>query len=369
MAPFFIFFRTQIALFLRGKLPLFWTLAFPLLLLVILMALFGNGISLGPVKLAIVDEDHTAASASYADFARFVFVQQKTLKAHIAILAAPPNGRYDAVITIPAGFEASISKGLTARVSLSLRNSGTPSGGAIAGILNGLTDRYDLNAAHVHRTVSIREMAAEPNRSMNYPMYLVTGLSVMVVLSTSFMGFAVPLVAARENGVFRLYQVFPVHTGIILFAWWLARLIIALCSSLVLLLAANLFYNVTPTGSIIDLTIGSAMLTVGTGAFLALGMMIAALSPSVAAATMFANLVYFPLLFTGNLLMPTGSLPWAIQNIIQYLPVNALAGSLRRCFSGHIESSVEITSFLILLAVGGISLVIAHRHYSWLPQE
>ena len=56
--------RADLALFLRGRLALFWTFAFPLLMLMMQMALFGQEAKLGPVTLVVHDMDRSAESAS-----------------------------------------------------------------------------------------------------------------------------------------------------------------------------------------------------------------------------------------------------------------------------------------------------------------
>lgn len=371
MAPFLFLLRNETVLFLRGRLALFWTLAFPLLLLVIQMTLFGGSNSLGSVRIAIVDPSPTAVSQAFDQFFADALSHQSVMHATVEIVADRPEmRRYDAVVSVPEAVADLSSRGQTVPVRYLLRDPGSPAAGALLGMMRGLTDAYNFEVTGAKPAFTLTRDGDQPLASGNpYSLFLVTGLAVMVILSTSLMGFAVPLVAARKGGLFRLYQLFPVSPLAVLGAWWLSRLIIAVATSLLLFAVAVILYGMPLIYSPVVIITSLTILVLGTSAFLAFGILVSSFAQNLASATMLANLLYFPLLFTGNLLLPTGNLPPTVQNIIQYLPVNALAASLRHTLSGHIDPVFDGVSVGLMLVITVTCFAVASRRFRWVPQR
>ncbi len=355
--------RADLALFLRGRLALFWTFAFPLLMLVMQMALFGHDLALGPVSLAIVDQDHSASSAAYGDVLRAGLRQQ-----HGVAFTLTDGGAADLTLTIPAGFGANIAAGRSTDVGLAARQAAGPAYDAAYGLLRGLSDAYNLTGLATPPHVAFPAPAPAASEALDYRLFLVTGLAGLIILSTSLMGFAAPLVAAREGGMFRMYQLFPMPTGVVVLAWCLSRLVIMLAASLAMFGAAWLIYgiHISAGGAGIALAIG--MLALGSAAFLALGLLIAALTDSVAAATMVCNLLYFPLLFSGNLMIPLGGLPAALRSALDCLPLNAMMASIRHALTGAADWRSDGYAMALLAVMLIACLATATRRFSWMPR-
>ncbi|MET3135145.1 ABC-2 type transport system permease protein [Oxalobacteraceae bacterium GrIS 1.11] len=358
--------RADLALFLRAKLALFWTFAFPLLMLVMQMALFGHNVKLGPVSLAIVDLDRSAASVDYVrQLGAGLRVQQSV---EFKRLGEAEAAGADFALTIPAGFGANVAAGRGTELALGGKRGGGPAQDAAYGMLRGMSDAYNLSGLTGPQRVTLPP-PPETGAGLDYGLYLVTGLAGMIILSTGLIGFAGPLVAAREGGMFRLYQLFPMRTGLVVLAWWLSRLAITMVASLLMFLIAALVYGVKIQAGAAAIGMALLVLALGTGAFLSLGLLIASVSNSVAAATMVCNLLYFPLLFSGNLMIPVGGLPKALRALVDCLPLNAMVGSIRRCVTTGLEWHAEAYSVAMLAAMLLVCLMLSARRFSWMPRS
>lgn len=360
---------SDLRLFLRGRLALFWTFAFPLLMLIMQMTLFGGDTRLGPLSLAIDDQDHSPTSLDYVHQLTAGLRRQKSIQFNFVAPSTDAVQSADLVLTIPPGFGANVESKATTRLQLGGRLAAGPSYDAAYGMLRGLSDAYNLVGLALPPRVALPAPRPAPDSPLGYALYLVTGLIGLIVLSTSLMGFAGPLVAARENGMFRLYQLFPLHTGLVVFAWWLSRLAITVLASLAMFLAAFAIYGVRLDVGLGDLLLALAMLVLGTGAFLSVGLVVASVSGSVAAATMLCNLLYFPLLFSGNLMIPIGGLPQLLRDVLDHLPLNALVGSLRRLLTGGTDWVLEGYAAALLLLVTLAGLTVSARRFSWMPRS
>lgn len=357
--------RADLAMFLRGRLALFWTFAFPLLMLVMQMALFGHDVKLGPVSLAVVDQDHSEESRAYTRHLRAGLRQQHSVEFNLL----PESGSGgDFVLTIPSGFAGNVAAGRSTLLALSGGQGGGAAAEAAYGLLRGYSDAYNLTGLQGAPRVTLPPPPERGASALDYRLFLVTGLAGMVILSTSLMGFAGPLVAAREGGMFRMYQLFPMPTGVVVVAWCISRLAIMLLASLVMFLAAWGIYGIRITAGGIQVAAAVGMLALGAAAFLALGLLIAALSSSVAAATMLCNLLYFPLLFSGNLMVPMGGLPKPLRDAFDCMPLNALMASVRRGLTGAMAWHTEAYSMVLLALMAGVCLALSARRFTWMPR-
>jgi ABC-2 type transport system permease protein len=371
MATFFEFFKLDLSLLIRGKLVIFWTLLFPALMLVLQMTLFGGGGSLGPVDLAVVNLDNSAASHAYIDFLKQGLTRQRSVRIVLTELIGEPNKPVDAMLTIPKTFGKNGERGLTSRIVWGGKLVDGPAIGATKGLVRGLTDAYNIEASGNPRRVSIafaNASAPSPNH-LTYALYLTTGLSGMIILSTSLLGFTAILVGAREGGMFRLYQLFPVSRSAVLISWLCSRLVVTLFSSLIMFFLAWILYDLTVTAGVTQILSAVFVLVLGTGAFLSIGLLIATFSDSVTFSTMIANLLYFPLLFSGNIMVPISNLPNVAQDVLSYLPLNAMVGSLRRFLIGESTIFQETYSVAILLTVSAVCVFIASKKFSWVPAQ
>jgi ABC-type multidrug transport system permease subunit len=358
--------RADLALFLRGRLALFWTFAFPLLMLLMQMALFGQEVKLGPVSLAVIDLDRSAASADYARQLQSGLRLQHSVEFK---LLTEPGAPADFVLTIPAGFASNVQDGQSTEVGLATHGSAGPAFDAAYGLLRGFSDAYNLNGLATAPRVMLPPPPEPAAAAPDYKLFLVSGLAGLIILSTSLMGFAGPLVAAREGGMFRLYQLFPMSTGVVVLAWTLSRLVIVLLASLAMVGAAWAIYGlkISAGGSGIAAAIG--MLTLGSAAFLALGLLLASVSRSVAGVTMLCNLLYFPLLFSGNLMIPLGGLPQLLREALDYLPLNAMMATIRHALSGGMDWHSDAYSVGILFIMLAACLLTATRYFGWTPRD
>jgi ABC-2 type transport system permease protein len=368
MNVFLEFLRIDLRLLLRDRVGMFWTLVFPALMMVLQMALFG-GNALGPVRMAIVDTNQSGASRAYVDHLAAVLRRQSAVKVDLMILERTPLEPVDIALTIPETFGKHMDRGITSRVAWSGKLKDRIVLNAMRGIVTGVTDDYNITASGGHRLVSITIPDEYFGRIDNYTLYLVTGLAGMIALSTGLMGFAPLLVAAREEGMLKMYRAFPIWAGTMPAVWLASRLILALCASALMFALATSAYHLRVDGSPVQVATAFVLFGLGAGSFLALGLLVASLVHSVSTAAVVANLLYFPLLFSGNVIVPISGLPTAMKNVLGFLPLNSLVASVRGLLAGRPDYAMIGYTAVLLLVVTGGSLFISTRRSAWQPHQ
>ncbi len=371
MGQFFALASADMRTFMRSRVAVFWTFAFPMLILVTYMQLFASP-RLGEVALIIDDRDRSVASVDFTKSVVAVMRSQDAISVKVA--AATParrKERRELLVRVPAAFGETAAAGRSARVRVAAGDASDPAVAAALGILRGAVTTWNMAAAGevARAVVSVAPDVEVRSVDARRADYLVAGLIVMVALSSALMGFAVPLVANREYGMTRQQSLWPVGRGTILAAWASSKLVIILTSALALCVVAAILYDFGRGLSVGGVLVGCVIVLTATSCLLALGLAIASRSKSTQAALVVANALYFVGLFTGDLLIPTGGLPEALRNVLAFSPVNAFAQALRSAleapdfataFNGDIWSALLVFSVL-----GTGAFLFARKTYRW----
>lgn len=369
IAPYLAYIRVDVRLFLRSKPGVFWTFAFPILLLASYVFLFSRS-SLGTVEVRVQDLDGGVHSASLVQRIEDGFGRQDTIDVRFLRTgdAGVVQGRGLGLV-IPAGFSAAADAGRPTMITVSMGDAAEPAVKASAGLLQGAIAAWNRDMAGVvDRAVPqlVMPEAGGVNARIDY---LVTGLIVMIALSSAFMGFSVPLVVAREAGLTRQLSLWPLNHAGLLLAWAMSKMLVVFVSAGVLVTIATVFLGfgvgVRPAG----LVAAVLVMMCGVGALLAIALLIASRSRSAQTTVIISNLIYFAGLFAGNLIIPLADLPGPARFLLSVSPINGFVGALREAMAtpdlaAVLNSSVP-GSVLMLIAIGALAFFIGVRRFVW----
>jgi ABC-2 type transport system permease protein len=360
-AFFFAYLKVDLLNFVRNKTAAFWTFAFPLLLLIIFMGSFGGSSGLGKVAIRVDDQDKSAVSQAFVDHVRFVFKSQKSID-----VVFDKDADETLILRIPNGFK----QRLEARqgVVLQLDRQAAPGMAAEIAekILSSVADDFVLRQLYEYRGISVVSDLQKTKRTVNsndnYAAYLVTGLLCMVVISTSLMGFVIPLVSSRQNGHFRIFELIPASKIAVVMALAISKFIVILGSGVLLFVFAALAYKLGLPAELTRYSNGFLVLMIGVLGFLALALVVAARVTSSDWANIICNLIYFPLILLGNLFIPiegSGSL----SKFLDHMPVNLFVQALRGTIMGGEPLTAFANFFLLFGILIGFSLIYVSRAF------
>lgn len=191
-------------------------------------------------------------------------------------------------------------------------------------------------------------------------LHICTGLVAIIVTSTTIMGFAAPLVQARETGILRGCLLWPLSGAQILAAMAGARLAVTLLASALLVTAAigaGLAAPAAPLASVLVVIAAAA-------AFLAMALALGARGASTQSAAALCNMVYFAFIFCGEVFFDARHLPPLAAALLSWLPVNALVHALGAAWDG--QSWPALLQPLAVLAGWGLACgLLAVRIFQW----
>lgn len=318
--------QAQLLLFSRNRQVLFFSLLFPILLMVALGSFLGNGNSVN-LNGIVLDQDNSGASKKVVE----AFRAQKTLNLDAAAseqeaLDALKRGDEQLVVVVPKGYAEQLETGggpAKLKVYYDEKNMAASQLGIA--FVNGVVDGISKSIVSYTPAVAVD---AQPLQSLGlrYIDFLVPGIVAMMIMSSNLNGVAGQISSWRERGVLRRMQSTTLKARTFIAAQITARLLLNGTQAVILLLIARLVFGVKVAGSWPLLLL---FVILGTLVFMSIGFIIAGLAKTPESAGPIAGLISFPLMFLGNVFFPVKNMPSFLQPFVKALPITHLSDSLR----------------------------------------
>lgn len=348
--------RANMLTFLRERATLFWTFAFPLLFIVIFGGLFGGNQSPSYSVGVAGDSTSTAGQAILT-----AFQQTKVFTLHPGDLNAElkslKDGNRDAVLDLPASVGTNQSP---AQVKVYY----DPTISSNQTILLPIVDQ--VLAGVNQRLSGVRPLlVAAPATIQTHQLrpidFLLPGILAMALMQLGLFS-AQAIVTQRETRVLRRLGATPLPRAVLVGSQVAARLLIAVLQAVVLLIVARALFKFQISGSVTQVAVFVAL---GALTFVALGYVVAAVSPTAETAQPVAQAISFPMLFLSGVFFPISLIPNIVQPIVRVLPLTYLSDALRQAAAGGTPYSPLWVDGVVLVAWLGVCLAVSVRFFRW----
>jgi ABC-2 type transport system permease protein len=188
--------------------------------------------------------------------------------------------------------------------------------------------------------------------------FFVPGVLALAIMSAAFTGQAIATGFERKYGVLKRLGVTALPRSILMLGKTAAVICLELLQILVICLV-GIAVGWHPHGNPGAVTV---YIVLGTAAFSGLGLLLAGTLRAEATLAA-ANVVWFVLLFLGDVIFPLSSFPTTARTMLGLLPTSALAHGLRSVLRNGAGLSLHDTLTLLTWAV--LSLTLAARHFRW----
>lgn len=315
------------------------SLAIGLLLPIILILLFGYGLSfdLSNGRVAVIVEQpspQTQQIVAGMQGSPYLTVQQ--FFAMPEAITAIKNDEVDAILVIPANFEAEqlqgrgklqlLSNGRSTSVASSMQSYVS---GAISNTLNLQVERQNSTATQA--TVSI-EQRMWFNESANSTWFLVPGLIVLVLTLIGAFLTGLLIAREREQGTLEALFVTPVRPLELVIAKLTPYLVIGLIDIVVCLIASSLLFEVPMRSSMLSILSACFLYLLVS---LLLGLTISGFAQNQFQASQIALLASFmPAMMLSGFVFDIRNLPFVIQIVSQILPATHFMSLIKTLFLG-----------------------------------
>lgn len=347
----------------RDRAAVFWTLAFPLVFIVLFGLIFqGSGTT--RLTFAWVDADRSEAALKLR--AGFEALEGVTLVDATREQAVEDMqvGKVDSIIVVPAGYGAALAASETAgggpptQIEVytdpsrpQLAGSVYQAVGTVLGVVN-LGGRPPLVVPNP-QTVQTENLTA-----ISYFVPSMLGLSIMQVGIFA----AIPLVADREKLILKRLAATPLRRWQLVGSNVLMRVLIAFTQAVIIVAVGSLAFGVEVVGSLL---LVAAFVTLGAMAFLALGYVIASFAKTEDAANGMTSMIQFPMMFLSGAFFQIDQMPQFLQVVARLIPLTYLADALRQVMVGGAAFAPLWVCAAVLLGWLVVCFGIAARKFQW----
>jgi len=347
--------------FLRNPMGLFFSLIFPVILILIFGAVFSNaGSSKTPVTVENLDQNSPTSQA-------FLTALNQTGVLTVNLVGPQPGNFSDylakqsatAGLVIPDGFQADyLSKSPVSVLVFTNPTAGSASGiviGAVTGVVNG----FNLHAAN--GTPIVSEVTLNVGSQIyTYIDYLIPGLIGFSVLIAPMFSMVNISSTWRRDGLFRRLVLTPLTRAEWLTAALLWFVLLATISAFLLIGTGVLLF-----GAHVSITLAVApFLVVGPVLFVSLGLLAGSVSTSPESAAVIGNVITFPMMFLSGTFFPVAEFPQYLQTVAHVLPLYYVIDGLN---AGMLygNASTALMDVVVTLAVAIALFVLGARAFKW----
>lgn len=308
-------------MFVRSRQALFFTLLFP----VIIMLIFGY---IGFDKPPTID---VGLSVTNPTAQTETFVKQlesfPTFKVHEGTLAnemaALQNGDRAIVLEVPSSLAP--THNTQPHIVAHINESKQAEAQTAVTVLNQFATQATLQALHAQPLFAIDSQIVN-SKNLRYIDFLIPGLIALSVMQMSVFSVAFVFVQYKEKGVLKRLLATPMRPWQFIVANIIVRLTTSVAQAAIFIGMGILLFHIHIYGSPLLLALS---ILLGATMFLGLGFTVSGLAKTVDTVPVFANLVVFPMMFLGGTFFAISNMPTWLQAVAKFLPLTFFSSAVR----------------------------------------
>ncbi len=345
--------------FLRNKIGLFFSLVFPIILILLFGSIFAGGNN-GPIQVYVQNRDSPSPTSSgFIHALNQTKVIQPTLVDNSADFSQYLlSHSASAGILIPQGFHSNYSLG--ARVSVAVyTNPADTSSGIVIATTNEVVNAFNLNRTGSIPVIGVQSLTIK-SQSFKYIDFLVPGLVGFTVLTSPMFSLVNISSEYKKIKLFKQLSLTPLTKG-----EWLTSKIIWYTILSIISYFLMIFVGIALFGAHIGISLlVLPFLIIGPLFFVSLGMLVGTVTKSIESAAVVGNLITFPMMFLSGTFFPVNTMPQYLQNVAHVLPLFYVIDGLNQVMI-YSNTSQMLYDLAILLAGAVVVFVLAVGLFKW----
>ena len=360
--------KASLKTFARNKSTIFWTLAFPSVLILIFGAIFSQSTIRN--DLYIQNQDLVDGEATYWSD-QLISILNETDTFNIKMVDVSINAtdyalenRLDSLLIIPQGFNESANTALftggDSSASMTFVYDQSSSSSAIVqSIVMGVVERMNFEFSDGRNYLVVEGVTIAPQR-FSFIDFFMPGVIGMTAMTTSIFTSVAISSRFKETGVFHKLATTPLKR----YEWILSRtifnILVSYLGMVVMLLIGVVVFNMTITVDAVSLV----MVTMASLLFSGIGMIIARFVKDPDGADAAANVVTFPMMFLSGTFFELSQMPQFLQAIAKVLPLTYVSEGLRAAMIfGQADQALFNTALVSVMGV--VSIIVGSWITKW----
>lgn len=241
-----------------------------------------------------------------------------------------------------------------------------PQNAAVAkSLLSGVVDKLNLGLSGVKEppvSLATKEVSGREYRFIDFAL---PGMIGFALLSTAIFSTAFGLIFLKKTLVLKRIFATPTRPGSIILGQGLARLIVALLQTILLIAFGILVFKFHLANGWMTAFEMLVLSTFGLIVFLGFGLFISGISSDENSVAPIANLITLPQFLFSGTFFSTDLFPKWVQPISNHLPLYYLNDAMRKVATEGASFSGILPQMLALLIWGAVAYFVAARTFKW----
>ncbi len=351
----------------REKVAIFWMFLFPVLIMLLLGAIFGRS-GQANITVGVVDKDQSVATQAIVTGLGNIEAFKVASGSEEEQLQRLQDGKNNAVLVLEEGFFSSIQSGHPGTAVIYVdQSSPTVSGIAYSSISQVMSQisqemakQYDPSL-NVPELISVEQKNVTSNE-LSYVDFIVPGILAMTIMQAGLMGLAISFAGLRERGILRRIKVSPVPLSRYLGSQIAYSLVLVLIQSGLLLLVGWAVFHIHIRGNPLYIIV---IVLLGALSFLAMGFLIASVARTLKTTEMAASAINMPMMFLAGVFFPLSILPGFLATLARFLPLYYLGHAMRQVMIQGQGLGAVWLDIVVLIGFGLACFALSLKFFKW----
>jgi ABC-2 type transport system permease protein len=361
----YVFAKINTRRYFRDKTAIFFTVAFPLILLFVFGGIFGHS-SGTSFNVALIGDPQSAYAKQFVHEIK----HNKLFKVNATATTLPvaendmEHGNLDAAIVMPSNF-GMVQTGKTypsGTISLDYSQNNAQAGEALTSVLAGQfqgTNAQLLHSPTPPFSVSSKQVGTAGLSAFDYTFSGLVGFSI---LGLGIFGPMNVFPELKKQGILRRFHTTPLRVWQYFLANMISQAIIGLVTLTIMLTVARVVFHLRVVGNLGELAV---FLVFGIVMILGIGLAIGGWARNERQAAPVGNIITLPLMFLSGTFFPRFLMPLWLQHITNYLPLSPVIDGVR-LIATEGKSLTDLGSQLGIMAIWIVVIyAIAFRLFRW----
>ena len=340
---------------MRSPSAVVFTLAFPLIFILVFGFLGGGGTKL---DIAITPQSDLQ-NPIIVSLEKMPIIRLTKNDNLSNINKSLEKGNYDALITVEKNKNGVPSYFTTVKYT----SASLDKGNILKSILNELS--YKLNTQNIKPTVTEIKSSTVNGRLYRTIDFILPGQLGFSLLSTGVFGTAFVFFSLRQNLVIKRFFATPVKRSSIVLGEGIARIGFALLGALIIILIGHFFFNFTLVNGLTTVTNMLILATMGVIVLMGFGFVVSGIAKSESTIPPIANMITLPQFLLSGTFFSIDAFPTWLQPISRALPLTYLNDAMRKvAFEG--AGLWEVKHQMLIILIWGIVIYsVAVKTFKW----
>jgi ABC-2 type transport system permease protein len=333
--------KARILTSLRSKNTIFWSVFFPILMLIVMIAIFGNIQNTSSnVKFTFGIERESQGMWSNIIYKVFESIEKNNnfrffyYKSREKLLKDLKNKKINCAVIIPKNFDSTF---LVQSEPIKIEYNGSDDVSKISKyVMDSIITSLNIKATEYtgkevkivkNRILNLVAKDTSKKNNFNITNYFFAGIMIMAILTIGSFNVPISLIWEKQRGITKRFMVTPLKSSDMFSAIILEFMFLVLIQFVLLSFTSIVFFKGNPkmilSLPVLYYILYTSLLSISMGFF------VASISKTPGSANAIGNIIFFPFQFLGGLYFPVLNVPNAIKWIVIGNPITYLASGMR----------------------------------------